>query len=113
MSAFLVLLHYIPAALRAERGPLTVEQLPARLDAGPINAGQLRQAIMVLKQHGVVQRVPVTPLIRAELISQGVKRPPCHAIALTGSPRTQEFTAWLDSVHAPRSRVGVSLRRSA
>ncbi|MDR6330942.1 hypothetical protein [Deinococcus soli (ex Cha et al. 2016)] len=38
MSAFHVLLRYIPAALRAERGPLPLEQLPGRLDAGPVKA---------------------------------------------------------------------------
>lgn len=113
MSAFHVLLHYIPAALRAERGPLAVEQLPGRLDAGPIRSSSLRRAVDLLRAHQVIRRVPVTPLIRAELTRQGVTRLPLHAYELTSAPRGREFTAWLDDIAAPRHRIGVALRRSA
>lgn len=113
MSTFHVLLHYIPAALRAERGPLAIEQLPARLNAGPIKASQLRHALNILRVHDVIRRVPVTPLVLAELTRQGVERLPVHGYELTGNPRGHEFTAWLDDIAAPRRRTGVALRRSA
>ncbi|GAA5437683.1 hypothetical protein M8445_17325 (plasmid) [Deinococcus aquaticus] len=113
MSAFHVLLHYIPAALRAERAPLAVEQLPGRLAAGPIRSSALRRAVDMLRAHQVIRRVPVTPLIRAELTRQGVERLPLHAYELTSNPRGREFTAWLDDIAAPRHRTGVALRRSA
>ncbi|MFC6751541.1 hypothetical protein [Deinococcus aquaticus] len=67
----------------------------------------------MLRAHQVIRRVPVTPLIRAELTRQGVERLPLHAYELTSNPRGREFTAWLDDIAAPRHRTGVALRRSA
>lgn len=113
MSTFCVLLHYIPAALRAERGPLAIEQLPARLDAGPIKTTALKQAVALLRTHQVIRRVPITPLMRAELTRQGVTRMPLHAYEITDAPHAQEFAAWLDDIAVPRRRAGVALRRSA
>lgn len=58
-------------------------------------------------------RVPVTPLIRAELTRQSVTRLALHAYELTSNPRGREFTAWLDDIAAPHHRTGVALQRSA
>ncbi|MFW8628345.1 hypothetical protein [Deinococcus sp. ME38] len=67
----------------------------------------------MLRAHQVIRRVPVTPLIQAELTRQGVTRLPLYAYELTSASRGREFTAWLDDVAAPHHRTGVVLRRSA